>query len=104
MYVAGLLTDWCVPPRLCLPSPFPAPSLGQPAHSLTTSLPHRRVVYVAPEGAGLPSTAGDEATDVYIGRSEHAMWMRVISSWLCVGLYLWSLYAPVLLPDRFGDI
>jgi hypothetical protein len=31
------------------------------------------------------------------------MWMRIVSSWICVALYLWSLFAPVLLPDRFSD-
>ncbi|KAK7690729.1 hypothetical protein QCA50_005828 [Cerrena zonata] len=47
-----------------------------------------------------PSNPDD---DVYIGRSEVAMWMRVVSSWLCMLLYLWSLLAPVLMPDRFDD-
>ena len=28
------------------------------------------------------------------------MWMRVVSSWVCMLLYMWSLLAPVLLPDR----
>ncbi|KAG8973318.1 hypothetical protein FRC05_008862 [Tulasnella sp. 425] len=42
--------------------------------------------------------------DVYIGRSAVAMWMRVISSWVCIVLYSWSLVAPVLMPDRFGDL
>lgn len=37
---------------------------------------------------------------VYIGRSETAMWMRIVSSWMCMLLYMWSLLAPVLLPDR----
>ncbi|KAH7915652.1 serine incorporator/TMS membrane protein [Hygrophoropsis aurantiaca] len=41
---------------------------------------------------------------VYIGRSETAMWMRIVSSWVCMLLYIWSLVAPVLMPDRFGDI
>lgn len=45
-----------------------------------------------------PSNPDD---DVYIGRSEVAMWMRVVSSWLCMLLYMWSLLAPVLLPDRY---
>jgi len=40
---------------------------------------------------------------VYIGRSETAMWMRVVSSWVCMLLYMWSLLAPVLMPDRFGE-
>lgn len=38
--------------------------------------------------------------DVYIGRSEVAMWMRVVSSWVCMLLYMWSLLAPVIMPDR----
>jgi len=42
-------------------------------------------------------------TDVYIGRSEVAMWMRVVSGWVCMVLYMWSLLAPVFMPDRFGD-
>ncbi|TFK70313.1 TMS membrane protein/tumor differentially expressed protein [Pluteus cervinus] len=37
---------------------------------------------------------------VDIGRSEVAMWMRVVSSWVCMVLYMWSLMAPVFLPDR----
>jgi len=41
---------------------------------------------------------------IYIGRSEVAMWMRIVSSWICMVLYIWSLVAPALFPDRFGDI
>ncbi|PCH42227.1 hypothetical protein WOLCODRAFT_137769 [Wolfiporia cocos MD-104 SS10] len=44
---------------------------------------------------------GDD--DVYIGRSEVAMWMRIVSSWMCMLLYIWSLLAPVIMPDRFED-
>lgn len=40
---------------------------------------------------------------VYIGRSATAMWMRVVSSWLCIAIYSWSLLAPVIMPDRFGE-
>jgi len=29
-----------------------------------------------------------------------AVWVKIISSWLCVGIYVWTLLAPVLLPDR----
>lgn len=39
--------------------------------------------------------------DVYIGRSEVAMWIRVVSSWVCMLLYMWSLVAPVIMPDRY---
>ncbi|KAH9838305.1 serine incorporator/TMS membrane protein [Rhodofomes roseus] len=46
--------------------------------------------------------SGDD--DVYIGRSEIAMWVRVVSSWVCMLLYMWSLLAPVIMPDRFDDL
>ena len=84
MYVGMLLTDWYVPaihlsPLLFLPS-------------------HRNVVSTRP----LPdSDTPDPNQDVYIGRSETAMWMRVVSSWVCILLYIWSLVAPVFMPDRY---
>ncbi|KAI0303642.1 serine incorporator/TMS membrane protein [Multifurca ochricompacta] len=51
-------------------------------------------------GSSLPSANSD---DFYIGRSETAMWMRIVSSWVCMLLYVWSLLAPVIMPDRFSD-
>jgi len=29
-----------------------------------------------------------------------AVWVKVVSSWICVALYCWTLAGPVLLPDR----
>jgi len=29
-----------------------------------------------------------------------SMWVKVISSWLCLALYTWTLVAPILLPNR----
>ena len=29
-----------------------------------------------------------------------AVWVKAISSWLCFGIYMWTLIAPVVLPDR----
>ncbi|KAI5122556.1 hypothetical protein M0805_005283 [Coniferiporia weirii] len=52
----------------------------------------------------IPGSTNPDGDDVYIGRSEVAMWMRVVSSWVCMLLYIWSLLAPVLMPDRFGDL
>lgn len=43
----------------------------------------------------------DGAPVALIGRSRTSMWVRVVSSWVCVGLYLWSLVAPLLFPHRF---
>ena len=32
-----------------------------------------------------------------------AVWVKIVSSWLCAGLYIWTLIAPVVLVDRdFG--
>ncbi|KAG6332287.1 hypothetical protein ID866_6804 [Astraeus odoratus] len=45
-------------------------------------------------------SGSDSDQIVHIGRSETAMWMRVVSSWVCMLLYIWSLLAPVLMPDR----
>lgn len=51
-----------------------------------------------------PTRTDHPDQDVYIGRSETAMWIRVVSSWVCILLYGWSLLAPVVMPDRFGDL
>lgn len=32
--------------------------------------------------------------------NDASMWVKVISSWMCMGLYLWTLVAPVILRDR----
>lgn len=44
------------------------------------------------------------ATPVKIGRSTVTMWMRIISSWVCLAVYGWTLLAPVLLPSRFSGL
>ncbi|CAG8540051.1 11950_t:CDS:2 [Funneliformis caledonium] len=38
---------------------------------------------------------------IIIGQSYIAVWVKVISSWICLLLYSWTLVGPVLLPDRF---
>nr|CAG4644840.1 EOG090X07ET [Leptodora kindtii] len=32
--------------------------------------------------------------------NDASVWVKIISSWLCLGLYFWSLVAPLVLPDR----
>jgi len=32
-----------------------------------------------------------------------SMWIKIVSSWLCLGIYAWSLVAPILLSDREFD-
>lgn len=41
---------------------------------------------------------GDFAT---VGRTYWASWVKIISAWVCYGMYMWTLVAPVVLPDRF---
>lgn len=48
----------------------------------------------------------DEYTDgntsfAPVGRTYWASWVKIISSWVCYGIYTWTLVAPVVLPDRF---
>lgn len=54
-------------------------------------------------GGPSPDPSEEGAPVVFIGRSHAAMWMRVVNSWMCIAIYAWSLVAPVLMPDRFGD-
>lgn len=38
---------------------------------------------------------------VAVGRTYWASWVKIVSAWVCYGIYAWSLAAPVLLPERF---
>lgn len=31
-----------------------------------------------------------------------SMWVKMLSSWFCVGIYIWTLVAPLVLPDSFA--
>jgi hypothetical protein len=37
-----------------------------------------------------------------VGRTYWASWVKIFSSWVCYAIYLWTLVAPVVLPDRFA--
>jgi serine incorporator 1/3 len=45
---------------------------------------------------------GREDASTHIGKGWASAWVRVVSSWLSHGLYMWTLVAPIFLPDRFG--
>uniref|UniRef100_A0A6A7FSJ3 Serine incorporator 1-like isoform X2 n=1 Tax=Hirondellea gigas TaxID=1518452 RepID=A0A6A7FSJ3_9CRUS len=46
-------------------------------------------------------TPGSDITD--ISSNMAAVWVKMVSSWLCIALYVWTLVAPVVLSDRdFG--
>jgi hypothetical protein len=44
-------------------------------------------------------TAGHDFEPV--GRTYWASWVKIISSWICYAIYIWTLVAPIVLPDRF---
>ena len=35
-----------------------------------------------------------------ISANMSAVWVKIISAWLCFGIYMWTLVAPVMFPDR----
>ncbi|KAF9410531.1 hypothetical protein BGZ94_001622 [Podila epigama] len=47
--------------------------------------------------------AEGESNLILIGQSWAAVWVKVVSSWICYGLYGFSLLAPVIFPERFMD-
>jgi len=42
-----------------------------------------------------------EDSFVPVGRTYWASWAKIVSAWICYGIYIWSLIAPLVLPDRF---
>lgn len=36
-----------------------------------------------------------------VGRTYAASWIKIVSAWICYGIYTWTLVAPIVLPDRF---
>jgi serine incorporator 1/3 len=46
-------------------------------------------------------TPGEGEKFVPVGRTYWASWVKIVSAWVCYGIYSWSLAAPAILPDRF---
>lgn len=46
-------------------------------------------------GWSKPAAPVSEALD-----NSSSMWIKMISCWCCCGLYIWTMVAPILLPDR----
>lgn len=36
-----------------------------------------------------------------VGRTYAASWVKIVSAWFCHAMYIWTLIAPIVLPDRF---
>jgi len=49
-------------------------------------------------------TGATSAGDFEIDRSFGATWAKVASSWVLALMYLWTLFAPIVWPDRFGAV
>lgn len=39
-----------------------------------------------------------------VGRTYFSSWIKIVSSWVCYALYIWSLVAPMVWPDRFNAL
>ncbi|SCU90380.1 LADA_0F03642g1_1 [Lachancea dasiensis] len=47
-------------------------------------------------------TKDDVGDFIPVGRTYFYSWVKIVSAWICYGLYGWTLVAPMILPDRFG--
>ncbi|GFP53632.1 membrane protein TMS1 [Trichoderma asperellum] len=36
-----------------------------------------------------------------VGRTYGASWVKIVSAWFCHGMYIWTLVAPIIFPERF---
>ncbi|KAI9142034.1 serine incorporator/TMS membrane protein [Paraphysoderma sedebokerense] len=91
MYVAMLLTDWNTVTAAASPPAEPVPT--NPGNMPSFPWP----------GSGTDNGGNggsDQGMLVEIGKSWAAVWVKVVSSWLVVLLYAWTLIAPVVMPDR----
>ncbi|KAI8048557.1 TMS membrane protein tumor differentially expressed protein [Syncephalis plumigaleata] len=57
-------------------------------------------MYVAMLLTDWNTMSGNPKELMRIGQSFTAVWVRVVSTWICVILYVWTLVAPVLFPTR----
>ncbi|KAK9461106.1 serine incorporator/TMS membrane protein [Lipomyces oligophaga] len=45
----------------------------------------------------------DDNGFVPVGRTYFYTWVKIVSAWICFALYTWTLVAPIVAPDRFGN-
>lgn len=46
-------------------------------------------------------TQDDVGDFIPVGRTYFYSWVKILSAWICYGLFAWSIIVPVLMPDRF---
>ncbi|KAF4636404.1 hypothetical protein G7Y89_g1681 [Cudoniella acicularis] len=49
----------------------------------------------------IEESTGDGVNFAPVGRTYWASWVKIVSAWVCYGIYTWTLAAPIVLPDRF---
>ena len=49
----------------------------------------------------IASGTEDNGDFVPVGRTYWASWVKIVSAWVCYGIFGWTLSAPVMMPDRF---
>jgi len=49
---------------------------------------------------GIEEDAGSSISHLTLDRGWASVWVKVVSSWVCSLLYIWTLVAPLLFPDR----
>jgi len=46
------------------------------------------------------AVVSDIESTVQIDQGVAAVWIKIVSSWVTIGLYIWTIIAPVVLPNR----
>jgi len=46
------------------------------------------------------TTTSNGVAHITVDSGIGAVWVKIVSSWIAVGLYIWTLIGPVLFPDR----
>jgi serine incorporator 1/3 len=63
------------------------------------------IFFLATCWVGTLLVSGEEAVNdegfAMVGRTYWASWVKIVSAWICYGMYIWTLVAPVVLPERF---
>jgi hypothetical protein len=63
------------------------------------------IFFLATCWVGTLLVSGEEAVNdegfAMVGRTYWASWVKIVSAWICYGMYIWTLVAPIVLPERF---
>jgi len=51
----------------------------------------------------IESQDSDHKTTISVDQGELSVWVKIISAWLTILLYIWTLLAPFIFPNRVFD-